>query len=100
MLDIVVGPFDGGVLSLCSEPYLDGVEVRGSIVRRFLVNSPKSLAMIDEGSEPVWFSFDSASASEAAVEGRVLMPWIKEANFRLTVEFIMCYRCRADQASR
>lgn len=90
MLDIVVGPFSGGVLSFCSEPYLEGVEDRGSIVRRFFVNRPKSFAMIDDGSELVWFSFDSASVSEAAVGGRVLMPWIREANFRLTVEFMVC----------
>jgi len=67
------------------------------MVRRFFVNNPKSLAMMDDGSE---FSLGSAPASEAAVEGRVLMPWIREANFRLTVEFILCYRCRVDQASR
>lgn len=100
MLEIVVGPFAGGVLSLRSEAYLEGVEDRGSMVRRFLFNSPKSFAMMDDGSEPVWFSFDAVSASEAVVEGRLLMPCIREANFRLTVEFMVRYRCRADQASR
>lgn len=101
MLDIVVGARAGGVLfSLCSEPNLEGVvEPRDSIVRRFLVNSPKSLAMMDDGSEPVPFSIDTVSASEAVVEGRVLMPWIREANLRLTVEFMVLCRCRVDQAS-
>ena len=89
MFEIVVGPLDGGVLSVCSEPYLEGVAPRGSIVRRFLFNRPKSFAMIDDGSEPVRCSFDSISASEAAAEGRVLMPWIRDVNFRLTVEFMV-----------
>jgi hypothetical protein len=87
MLDIVGAYFGGGVLSLYNEPDLEAVEVRDS-TRRFFVRKPKSLAMIEDGSEPGRLSSGSTPEAEAAVDGRLPMPWIKALNLRLTVEFI------------